>query len=398
MASIRSVTKMSFLKTTAVILIILVFFTRNSSGQVFERYRNLKDTSILSEKLGYRKKIQITVPIEYQDDLKQSFPVILIFDMQNQRAYQYLLKTIDYLTANEQMPSSIVVGVEAGRGSNRYLETQLKVSDTSGKGEKNEAYIFKELLPLVRNNFKSSPFTVLVGHSRYGYFTSYLLTKHITELNAVVSISPFLKQPGVNIADLLPTAIGQAHLNHTVYYRYAMGNDYPTDYQQLSQVVKTGNFSRKLVDADGWLFPQADHNTTPALAIGRSLCEIFGFWHQYQVKYLSDANTEVKKILAFKDTIDRHYGTPLAFSLGTLNGKGYAFYNKANYPDAIAAWQQLVLQYPNFSQAYLDIARCQKKLNQPTTQTIQQFKASVQQSSIFPAKEKAEMIKEADSF
>jgi tetratricopeptide (TPR) repeat protein len=383
------------IKTPLLTLIGLVAFIFNCRGQSLERYRTLKDTTYLTKNLGYKKHLQITVPVEYQENLPQSFPLIVVFDMQNQRQYQYILKAIDYLTANEQMPSAVIVGVEAGRGSNRYRETQFKISDTSGMGEKNEAYIFNELIPMLRGSFKASPFTMLIGHSRYGFFTTYLLAKHAQELNAVVSISPFIEQSPLNLAVLLPQAIKNTGLNHMLYYRYAMGNDYPEDYKKLTAALKAPGFKSGNFNADGWWFPQADHNTTPALTISRSLYEVFEYWYSCQNQYIGEQNKSVGIIDELKQKIKTHYGTSLSFSLGILNGKGYAFYNKNDYANALLAWQQLVKQYPNFVQGYLNIAKCQKALKQSTEQTIKDFKANLQQSSIFTAEQKAGLLKEA---
>jgi predicted alpha/beta superfamily hydrolase len=282
----------TFFKITLITIASLPFTLRCFS-QGLERYHTLKDTAMVSKNLGYKKQIQITVPVEYQENLPQSFPLIVIFDMQNQRQYQYILRSIDFLTANEQMPSAIIVGVEAGNGNRRYRETQLKVIDTSGVGEKNEVYIFNELIPLLRGSFKANAFTMLIGHSRYGFLTTYLLAKHPQDLNAVVSISPFMQQPGFNLINTLIQEIKKSEPGHMVYYRYAMGNDYPEDYKQLTTALKTTDFKPQNFNVDGWWFPQADHNTTPALTITRSLYEIFEYWYSCQHDYIIGTNKKM---------------------------------------------------------------------------------------------------------
>lgn len=385
----------TFFKIT-LLTIISLSITKHCSGQSFERYRNLKDTALLSKNLGYKKHVQIIVPIEYQENLPQSFPLIVIFDMQNQRQYQYILRSIDFLTANEQMPSAVIIGVEAGSGNRRYRETQLKMSDTSGTAEKNEAYIFNELIPLLRSSFKASPFTMLIGHSRYGFLTTYLLAKRPQDLNAVISMSPFMQQPNFDLVSTLTQGIQKNAPGHMVYYRYAMGNDYPEDYKQLTTALKAPGFKLKDFNADGWLFLQADHNTTPALTITRSLYEIFEYWYSCQHDYIIGTNKNAGLINELKSKIKTHYGVSLPFSIGILNGKGYSFYNKGDYANAILAWRQLVTQYPNFVQGYINIAKCQKALKQPAEQTINEFKANLQQSIIFNAEQKESMLKEAD--
>ena len=53
--------------------------------------------------------VALTVPLEWQEDIDRRFPLIVIFDSQNKRSHGYMLRTIDYLTSNEQMPASVIV-------------------------------------------------------------------------------------------------------------------------------------------------------------------------------------------------------------------------------------------------------------------------------------------------
>jgi len=211
-----------------------------------------------------------------------------------------------------------------------------------------------------------------------------------------VSISPFLQQRQFNLTAMLKQEVKKNKPKHMVYYRYAMGNDNPEDYKRLTTAIKGADFRSGNLNVEGWLFPEADHNTTPALTITRSLYEVFEYWHGCQSKYLVEGNNDLGVVDELKQKIKLHYGTSLPFSLGILNGKGYTFYNKADYANAIQAWRQLVAQYPNFSQGYLNIAKCEKALMQPTDQTIREFKVSLSESSIFNEDQKADLLKESE--
>lgn len=76
------------------------------SAQQYERYKKLTDTTWVSSHLGFEKSISVTVPIEWQRGIDNDFPLVVIFDRQNSRSHDYIIRTIDYLTSNEQMPSS----------------------------------------------------------------------------------------------------------------------------------------------------------------------------------------------------------------------------------------------------------------------------------------------------
>ncbi|MGZ3777890.1 MAG: alpha/beta hydrolase-fold protein [Mucilaginibacter sp.] len=360
-------------------------------GQGLERYRTLKDTTFLSRNLGFKKHIQITVPLEYQQNTPQRFPLIIVFDMQNQRQYHFILDAIDFLTGSERMPSAIIVGVEAGKGGFRYRETQLNVSDSVGMASQNEDFLFKELIPMMRSDFQAGTFTVLAGHSRYGFLTTYLLARHPQELNAAVSMSPFIEQPHFSLDTMLVQSLQRDKPKHYIYYRYAMGDDYPADYKKLTATLNANKLNN--FDAEGWLFTGADHMTTPGLTITKAMFDIFAYWYDRQNEYLHGGKGD-----EVKQKIEAHYGKPIPFSIAILNGKGYDFYNKGDYSGAFTAFRELAGAYPNFSQVYLSMAKCQKALKQPADQTLREFKASLAQSSMYTAEQKAELLKEAGGF
>jgi len=87
-----------------------------------------------------------------------------------------------------------------------------------------------------------------------------------------------------------------------------------------------------------------------------------------------------------------HYGNQLRFSLGTLNGKGWQFYNKKDFPNAIAAWKLMINNYPNFSEGWLYMAYARKELGQPFENEVRAFKSSLETSAVYSGDEKSELL------
>jgi len=381
------------MKLTISIFSIIVM-SLSVCSQKYERYKPLSDTLLFSKSLGYEKKISLTVPIEYQSDIKEkSFPLIIIFDSQNQRSYNFILRTIDYLTSNEQMPASIIVGVESDN-ENRYKETQLELSDKTAFGSKNELFIFDELIPFIQNNHKANNFKLLIGHSRYGYFSSLMLTKHYSELNAVISISPFMSQKNINLSDSISNLYSQYSMDKTLYYRYGIGNDYPEDFKELELKLNFKNRANERANFKGYLFAEADHNATPGLTIGTALYEIFEFWSKQQNAYINNGNKNLNSSVTLSDEIIDHYGVSLKFSLGILNGKGWYFFNEKEFLLSIDAWERMLKEYPGFSEVYLNIIEAQKELNQDYTETLKKFKESLATTKFYSEEEIMELRKE----
>lgn len=360
-------------------------------AQNYERYKKLKDTTIFSKHLGFEKKISILVPIEWQNGLKNNFPLTIVFDRQNQRSHNYIINTIDYLTSNELIPSSIIISV-ASEQRYRYVETQYKISDPKGLALENEKFIFEELIPLAEKKYQAAPFRLFIGHSRYGYFTTSLFNSRTKDLNAVIAMSPFFNQKNIELTD----SIGKLHQSSyrsKKYYRFGIGNDFPEDFLKMDSALSK-RVPTPLLDIKGARFKEASHNVTPGLMISTALYEIFEEWSAIQAKYSSVKQTDLKIKTSLDQEISSTYGTKLNFSLGVLNGKGWHFYNEKQYDKAIQAWQILMAAYPNFSEGYLYLLKAQIQLKLNYQPTIEDFKKSLASSEFYSEKAKQELMAE----
>ncbi|WP_461787751.1 alpha/beta hydrolase-fold protein [Pedobacter sp.] len=368
-------------------LLAIVLTTSSLFAQNYERYKKLTDTTIRSSHLGFDKKLSILVPIEFQEQTSNQFPLIIVFDKQNKRSNSYILQTIDYLTSNEQMPSSIIISVESEQ-KYRYIETLYQISDSGGKALENEKFIFEELVPLAERKYKAAKFRLLIGHSRYGYFTSSLVHSRLADWSGIISMSPFFSQKNVELTDSVSKLNGMT-LPNQKYYRFGIGNDYPDDFAKMEAVEKRNQ--NPLFDMKGYHFKEADHNSTPGLIIQTALYEIFERWSFIQSKYISNNQTDLSIKPALDKDILSHYGAKLNFSLGILNGKGWYFFNNKKYDKAIEAWKILLKAYPNFSEAYLYVVQSQIQLKQRYDETIKAFKNSLANSAFYTEKQKKDL-------
>lgn len=377
-------------------LLLIAICSTRSFSQSWERYKKLPDTLYKSQNLGYGKLLSIVVPKEYQRRSNKTFPLIIIFDSQNQRSYGYMRNTIDYLTSNEQMPASIIIGVESAM-QKRFKETDLPESNPSSLGYKNEKFVFDELVPLAKKLYNASDFLLLVGHSRNGYFSTFLLTRQTERLNAVISISPFYNQENVNLVDSLASVYKHKQLNHRVYYIYSAGADFPGDFSRMSNLTRVAKTAGANIESKGYFFPEADHNVTPGLTIGPGLYEIFKFWRQEQEEFLSPKNADLKQKEAGEKAVSRHYGTAIPFSIGYLNGKGWQFFNDKKYKEAIDAWNILLNEYPSFSEGYLAIIQAQRALGIRSEALEDLFRRNLDQSDFYSNERKLQLLIELEA-
>lgn len=368
--------------------LFFILLTTTLFAQNYERYKKLKDTTIHSKNLGFGKKISITVPVEWQNGIKNNFPLIIVFDRQNKRSHNYIINTIDYLTSTEQMPSSVIISVESEQRY-RYHETQYKTSESNGLALENEKFIFGELIPLAEKDYKASKFRILIGHSRYGYFTTSVFNSRVNDLNGVIAMSPFFFQKNIDLTDSI-SKMNSLSYHSKKYYRFGIGNDYPEDFAKMDSAIKK-NIPNPFLDIKGYRFKAADHNATPGLLINKALYDIFEEWSALQAEYSSNKQKDLNSKKSLEQKILSHYGIRLNFSIGALNGKGWYFYNEKQYDKAIQVWQILMDSYPNFSQGFLYIIQAQIQLKQNYLQTVEKFKTSLVNSKLYTEKEKQEL-------
>lgn len=375
-------------KKCFILISIITLMSSSLNAQTYERYKKLNDTIIQSKNLGYEKKFSIIVPKEWQKETNIHFPLIIVFDRQNQRSNNFIIHTIDYLTSTEQMPSSVIINIESEQRY-RYLETQYKTSDPNGLAFENEKFVFEELIPLVEKEYFASDFRLFIGHSRYGYFTTSLFNTHIKDLSGVIAISPFFTQKNVDLTDSIKKLnVGDYKSNK--YLRFGIGNDFPDDYKKMDSVISQ-NIQNSFLNIKGLLLKKADHNATPGLIISNALYEIFEDWSAIQSNYLSKNINNMEGMPSIDKEIFSKYGVKINLSLGVLNGKGWYYYNEGQYDKAIQAWEILMDVYPNFSEGYLYIIDAQIHLKHDYNKTIKKFTKSLSYSEFYSEKEKKEL-------
>lgn len=345
-------------------IITLVFFTfffgHFTFGQTESAYYKTPfDTTLSSEYLGEDCKISVILPKGFSKLNSTKFPLIIVFDRQNKMIFRQIFESINYLVSFGEMPESVIIGVSTD-DNKRNNETSLSVSRKYGKGELTNDFVFKELIPYAEKEFNVSNCRTLIGHSRFGFLTSYMLSKNFNNLTAVISCSPLFTDINVNLIDSLQGKMNSINLTHKLYFRFITGDsiidtkDYSLMKAFLSKTKTINNFDWK-----GLEFYDAKHMTTPGLGIMPSLLEIFNYYSGEVNLVLKEDKTLFtrKEYDVFLNKIKNHYGAEISLGLPVLNGIGFKYYNNKKYVEARAAWSILIQEYPLFSDAYSNIAK-----------------------------------------
>ncbi len=248
-----------------------------------------------SAKLGTTREIKVQLPRGYDTNTEKYYPVIVVLD--GDYMFEAVAGNVDYYSYWEDMPESIVVGinqVESRSDDVMYSEQNSLPIET---GAAFYEFLGMELLSYIDDTYRTVNFRVIVGHDKTANFMNYFLLKPQPLFQAYVSISP----------DLAPDM--QAYLteklpkveNKTFYYLATSTNDIAklkagTD--ALNSAISGVENKNLLYTFDS--FEKASHYALPAHAIPNALEDIFFVFQPISI-------TE------YKDTILKLESSPVTY-------------------------------------------------------------------------------------
>ena len=389
------------MKKTIFVLLALASVCFSFGQTASDYYHAPTDTSIKSQHLREKRDITVILPKSFSKAKATKFPLIVVFDRQNKRIFRQTFEAINYLVSFDEMPEAIIIGISTENNQKRLWETSLKSSMDKAYGENFIRFLYEELIPWAEVELNCGSNRIFIGHSRFGYFSSYLLTNKLSDLTGVISLSPFFKEPNVNVVDSLKRRLSTTRLNHTVYYRFITGDsitdtkDYSLMQSFLSKAKPVKNFNWK-----GTAFYNAKHMAVPGLGVMPSLVEIFDYWSNEMAKvHQSEQPFTPEVYKSFARKMKSHYGDGIGLGLAVLNGIGYKFYNTQQYEYARTAWQVLLQEYPMFTHAYISIAKSYAKEGNRklATEYFEKAKGELSGNTFYNGEQKQELITEIEA-
>ena len=163
----------------------------------------VKYKTIESSKLGESRELKIQLPRGYNSNEDKNYPLFIVFD--GDYLFEAVAGNVDYYSYWEDMPESIVVGinqVDKRFDDCMYSEQNSLPIDT---GSSFFEFIGMELIPYIEKTYRTTPFRVVVGHGETANFINYFLLKPKPLFQGYIAVSPELAP---NMIDYLPERLG----------------------------------------------------------------------------------------------------------------------------------------------------------------------------------------------
>jgi hypothetical protein len=123
---------------------------------------------------------------------RSSYPVLYVLDADWEVLFAHAATTAAYLNEFGLIPKVIVVGIINTVRNRDMIPVKLADRPHSGGSDRFLGFITKELMPHVKDTYRTEPYRILYGGSNAGLFALYAFLEEPQELDASIASSPMI--------------------------------------------------------------------------------------------------------------------------------------------------------------------------------------------------------------
>lgn len=363
------------MKTFIALVLLISLPMLKILGQGYSLYSN--DSLLFQSKyLGQDILLNLHLPETHPFSAETTkYPIAIVFDSQHENTYPQIIGSFNLLTGETQIPESIIIGVPFNMRNRRYFTSDQKLEGDSLSGiQRMELFLFTELLPRLRDQYKGSEFVSLMGHSRTAFLVNYLAFQRPAEVNLAISLSGFFNDKPLSIQSFLSFLTEPANFPNKFYYYYTAGtsleeSSYLLQYRNLDSLLKhravPGN--SKIVFEET---KNANHITNYWVSVPPILIDAFSEYNSIldswlQTKLQSDGmDVSLQQFEADLENAGQSIGTKLNPGLTHIYSIASHFANVSGDPStAISFFEYGLEYYPAYFELYVEVIELAKAQN-----------------------------------
>lgn len=271
------------------------------------------DSKILKES----RQIKVQLPRNYKKNTDKSYPVIVTFD--GDYLFEPVAGISDFYSYWDYIPEVIVIGInQAG-----YRMEDGQKDDNDGypkdKGVKFYDFVSLEVMSFVYENYRASPFSVIVAQDYMADFASYFLMQPDPVFRGYINLSPDYTTKNISrLNDVF------AKSKHQIWYYLATAEN---DIESLKKKIKQADGQFSLIDNNRFHYyykdvEDADHFSMVSIALPRALQSIFSLYkpiseEEYQNQLLK-ADDYVEYLIRKHENIYELYALEIDYRVSDL--------------------------------------------------------------------------------
>ncbi|MCK4663209.1 MAG: alpha/beta hydrolase [Bacteroidales bacterium] len=321
------------------LLSIGISFAQNKSEIILGREVTIKSTTLNEERV-----ISIYLPNGY-DLTSEKYPVLYLLD--GRTHFHQATGAVHFLSINRIIPQMIVVAIHNVDRNRDFSPVYCERIPTSGGAKNFLNFLSDELTKYIDKNYRTSSFTVLMGHSFGGLFAAYSLLTKPEVFDAYIAISPYLQYGDNDIVKETKNLL-RSNYDSQKYFYMTVGNepDYFSVLGEFSALIKEK--SNEIIDLKYVKMETENHASIPYLSVFNGLRFIFSDWQLPAEKFglgLSAIDEHYKYVSA-------KYDFEIKTPENVINLIGYTFLGNQDIENAIKVFAENVKRFPLSSNVY----------------------------------------------
>ncbi|MFD0749222.1 alpha/beta hydrolase-fold protein [Mucilaginibacter calamicampi] len=322
--------------------------------------------SVHSVNEDVNRSIFIQFPKDY-GKVNKRYPLIVLFDAQDQTLYDYTSSAIDRLTWTNDIPEAIFVGIVQ---NDRSKELNFERYETSSLQFLN--FIKNDLINYLSNNYFLNGYYTLIGHSLGGQFATNAMLTYPETFKSVISVSGalnyeekekwFRSKVVTKLNYYLSTRPDSVFAKQKYYF--STGDEgFQDSGFKLGALTADSLFVKYKPNSKNWHFDYLkgfNHMTTPLISIPSGLIFVFQDWHFSETLAMDVLMYEkIDPIVAMQkqlDNIKKMYGTEIALPYNAYSQFENFYFVKGELEKASILANKLIKLYPNDDDSYATMA------------------------------------------
>jgi len=297
--------------------------------------------------LGETRTMKVWLPENYAES-GQTYPVFYLLDAEMVMRFAKAAATVAEL-GGRAMPEMIVVGIE---NIDRNKDMFPGEGGSEGGADKFLGFLTTELFPFVEEQYRTSDYRILTGHSNSALFVSYALLRQPESFNAYFAISPMLGHREQEMLTLARQSFDAFPQRNTFLYieygEHDLGRviDVVPDFVDILEKVNPEALSYR-VD----VLPGEGH--VPYSCYRDALVALFS---DFRIKP-GDLDRGLEYIEAHYRSLSKHYGFKIETPSEPMLEYGMQMLNAGEHAKAIEALKLTSERYPDSASAHYRLGR-----------------------------------------
>lgn len=308
--------------------------------------------SIPSKVLEEERAFQVYLPPSYYSNPKGNFPVVYVID--GDYNFHYDTGLIELLSSvSGRIPEMIVVGI-ADKGKIKYRKncTPNYIPKREGNASNFMLFIENELKPYIHQNYRTSSYEILIGHSIGGLFvTNYMLEKPEV-FDSYIAIEPALWLGDYEIINKAKTVLKDKKEIGTKFFVSL------ADTKEMGVRQLVGVLDRCFPEEKDWSFmhfKNENHNSVGLATIRKSLEEIFKNWEITRQEFYNFKSAQ--QIIDHYSELSTDFSTSFSIPSYFLGNAVYYYYKHKKQEDLLILESEIKNKLPgSIEDFYLQLA------------------------------------------